>query len=68
MKKKIQIFGVIFMVLMCSSVFAENRFKMTDLDYEKLVQESLISTGNNYRLKKAIEKIKKGICLLWVKL
>ena len=60
MKKKLQILGVIFMIVMCSSVFSESRFNMSDSDYDKLVQESLVSTGNNYRLKKAIEKIKNG--------
>lgn len=60
MKKKLQILGVIFMIGMCSSVFSESRFNMSDSDYDKLVQESLVSTGNNYRLKKAIEKIKNG--------
>lgn len=30
------------------------------LDYEAMIANSLISTGNNYRIKKVIEKAKKG--------
>lgn len=29
-------------------------------EYQKMIANSLVSTGNNYRLKKAIEKAKKG--------
>ncbi len=48
------------MSLMVSTAFAKNPFKMQDADYAKMVETSLISVGNNYRLKNAIEKIKKG--------
>lgn len=34
--------------------------KPTTTTYEKMVANSLISTGNNYRVKKAIEKAQKG--------
>ena len=32
----------------------------TDTAYQKMVKTALVDTGNNYRLKTVIEKIKKG--------
>lgn len=48
------------MSLIVSTAFAKNQFKMEDVDYAKMVESTLISVGNNYRLKTALEKIKKG--------
>ena len=60
MKKLKKAIGILIMSLMVSTAFAKNPFKMQDADYAKMVETSLISVGNNYRLKNAIEKIKKG--------
>ena len=60
MKKLKKTIGILIMSLMVSTAFAKNPFKMEDADYAKMVETSLISVGNNYRLKNAIEKIKKG--------
>ena len=35
-------------------------FKISDSDYQKMMNDTLVSTGNNYRLKNALEKIKNG--------
>jgi hypothetical protein len=35
-------------------------FMDKDADYRKMIEASLISTGNNYRMKKAIEKAQNG--------
>ena len=45
---------------MVTMMFAENPFKMNDAEYEKLLNSSIITVGNNTRLKNAVDKIKKG--------
>lgn len=35
-------------------------FNLTKKEYQKLVESTLVSTGNNYRLKTVLQKIKKG--------
>lgn len=49
---------------MCSflacNLNAENPFDFDNSKYEDMVKSALVSTGNNYRLKTNLEKIKKG--------
>lgn len=58
--KKI-ITGVLILFMAAFYTFGqEHPFKISDTEYAKILEETLISKGNNYRLKKVLEKIKKG--------
>lgn len=46
--------------LISCSMAAENPFKFADSKYEEMVKSALVDSGNNFRLKNCIEKIKKG--------
>jgi len=60
MKSK-RILGVfISIMIMAQGIAAEHPFGMNDADYSKLLQSTIITTGNNYRLKKVLAKIRKG--------
>lgn len=50
---------------MAQGIAAEHPFGMKDADYNKLIQSTIISQGNNYRLKKVLAKIRKGekVCI-----
>lgn len=51
----------IFMAVTTLSGFAQaHPYGFNDSDYSKILETSLVSTGNNFRLKNALEKIKKG--------
>lgn len=56
--KKIQ--GVLIYSMLGMSVFAKAPLNLNQADYEKILQESIVTTGNNYRLKTVIEKMQKG--------
>ena len=56
--KKIQ--GVLIYSMMGFSVFAKAPLNLNQPNYEKILKESIVSKGNNYRLKTVIEKMKKG--------
>lgn len=56
--KKIQ--GVLIYSMMGFSVFAKAPLNLNQTNYEKILKESIVSKGNNYRLKTVIEKMKKG--------
>lgn len=56
-----KILGALIMCALFScSVTAENPFKFEDSKYEMMIKSTLVDSGNNFRLKKCIEKIKKG--------
>jgi len=60
MKSK-RILGVfISIMIMAQGIAAEHPFGMKDADYSKLLQSTIMTTGNNYRLKKVLAKIRKG--------
>ena len=46
--------------MMGFSVFAKAPLNLNQTNYEKILEESIVSKGNNYRLKTVIEKMKKG--------
>lgn len=53
--------GAVFMCsIMACSLLAENQPETKDTKYDEMVKSALVGTGNNYRLKTVIEKIKKG--------
>ncbi|NLC92223.1 MAG: SGNH/GDSL hydrolase family protein [Treponema sp.] len=58
--KKIFIF--IFSIFIFSSAYSQTKHisNMSDKDYSALLQESILSYGNNYNLKLFLDKIKKG--------
>ena len=66
MKKIKQLLGMVIMCLLSTFVFAQNPFNpfnpfnMEENDYHKLLEQSIISEGNNFRLKQALNKIKNG--------
>ena len=60
MKKFKQLLGMVIMCLLSTFVFAQNPFNMAENDYHKLLEQSIISEGNNFRLKQALNKIKNG--------
>ncbi len=61
MKSNKFIAGVIIFFMSTFYSFGEaHPFKITDDDYGKILETTLVSTGNNNRLKKVIDKIKKG--------
>ena len=47
-------------VILACSMTSEPTFERDSDDYQKMVKSALVDTGNNYRLKTVIEKIKKG--------
>ena len=55
-----RILGVLLMsVILACSMISEPSFERDSDDYQKMVKSALVDTGNNYRLKTVIEKIKK---------
>lgn len=53
--------GAVFMCsIMAYSLSAENQPQTKDTKYDEMVKSALVDTGNNYRLKTVIGKIKKG--------
>lgn len=46
-------------LFLCASLFA-NPFKISDTNYKDMMDKSLTSLGNNYRIKKVIEKLRNG--------
>lgn len=61
MRKSKLIAGVILTIMMGVNAYTQsNPYKIKDADYQKMIDETIVSTGNNYRLKKVLEKIRKG--------
>lgn len=65
MKLKRFIGVVIVTMVIAQGIAAEHPFGMGDADYKKLLESTIISQGNNYRLKKVLAKIRKGekVCI-----
>lgn len=63
-KKNIVLIACLFLILPCFAKSAPKDkkavFGISQSEYDDLLNTSLVSTGNNYRLKKIIEKIKSG--------
>ncbi|MCR4579411.1 MAG: SGNH/GDSL hydrolase family protein [Treponema sp.] len=61
-KKLIGIIMGVSMTVACafSAAKSNHPLGLDDKSYNDIMESSLVSTGNNYRLKNAIEKIKKG--------
>ena len=56
-----KILGVLLMsIAVVGNVAGDSLPVETDTAYQKMVKTALVDTGNNYRLKTVIEKIKKG--------
>ena len=56
-----KILGVLLMsIAVVGHVAGDSLPVETDTAYQKMVKTALVDTGNNYRLKTVIEKIKKG--------
>ena len=47
-------------VTLACSMTSEPSFERDSDNYQEMVKSALVDTGNNYRLKTVIEKIKKG--------
>jgi len=56
MKRFISVFSVL---VLAAGLFA-NPLKISDADYQTLMDKSVTSLGNNYRIKKVFEKMRKG--------
>ena len=59
MKIKNAILGV-GLFLMCAATLSANPFKINENDYQQMVEKTLVSTGNNARMKKVLAKIRAG--------
>lgn len=57
--KKI-IIGAMFIIMGLTNVSAENPWGLSNSTYKNLTEKTIISTGNNYRLKKVLSKIRNG--------
>jgi len=58
--KKI-IAGVLILIMGTFYSFGENHpFGIKDAEYGKILESTIVSTGNNYRMKRVLERIKKG--------
>lgn len=61
MKKIYRLIGVILFFMSNFYTFGQpHPFNISDSGYEKILEKSLLSKGNNYRLKKVLEKLEKG--------
>lgn len=58
-KIKSIIIGV-FILTMSANVFAQNKLDISSTKYNQIIDETIISQGNNYRLKKVLNKVRKG--------
>ena len=45
---------------MCAATLSAHPFKINDADYQKMVEKTIVSTGNNARMKKVLAKIRAG--------
>lgn len=45
---------------MSANVFAQNKLDIPSAKYNQIIDETIISQGNNYRLKKLLNKVRKG--------
>lgn len=58
MKKNFVLFGLL--ILGFVATLNANPLSISDQDYQAMMEKSLTSAGNNYRIKKVIEKLRKG--------
>ena len=56
MKIKNSFLGVV-VFFMCTSTLSAIPFKISEANYQTMIEKSIVSTGNNARLKKVLAKI-----------
>ena len=59
MKIKNSFLGVV-VFFMCTSTLSAIPFKISEANYQTMIEKSIVSTGNNARLKKVLAKICNG--------
>ena len=59
MKIKNVITGVV-LFLMCTAALSANPFNISETDYQAMVEKTIVSTGNNARMKTVLSKLKSG--------
>lgn len=59
MKIKNSFLGVV-VFFMCTSTLSAIPFKISEANYQTMIEKSIVSTGNNARLKKVLAKIRNG--------
>ena len=60
MKIRKLLIGAAFVIMSVAKVSAENPCGLSDSAYKNLIEKTIVSTGNNYRMKKVLSKIKSG--------
>ena len=45
---------------MCSANLSANPFKISDANYQQMMEKTIVNTGNNARMKKVLAKIRSG--------
>ena len=60
MKIKKILIGAAFIIMSVAKISAENPCGLSDSVYKNLIEKTIVSTGNNYRMKKVLSKIKSG--------
>ena len=60
MKIRKLLIGVLFIFMSAAEVAAENPCGLSDSAYKNLIEKTIVSTGNNYRMKKVLSKIRNG--------
>lgn len=60
MNIKKTVIGAVLIIMGLTKISAENPCGISDPVYKNLIEKTIISTGNNYRMKKVLSKIKKG--------
>ena len=59
MKIKNVILGVV-LFLMCTAALSANPFNISEADYQAMVEKTIVSTGNNARMKTVLSKLRSG--------
>ena len=59
MKIKKAFLGAVVILMSLTSVQA-NPFKLNDSDYQKMIENTIVSTGTNARMKKLLAKVRRG--------
>ena len=59
MKIKNAFLGVV-LFFMCTSTLSAIPFKISEANYQTMIEKSIVSTGNNARMKKVLAKIRSG--------
>ena len=60
MKIRKLLLGAAFVIMSVAKVSAENPCGLSDSAYKNIIEKTIVSTGNNYRMKKVLSKIRNG--------